>query len=77
MPRDTASSSSRTPPAVVALGETMIMLAPPGHELMEHSESFRALIGGAEANVAVGLERMGVHAGWIGNYRAPPSAAGW
>ncbi len=74
MPRDTASSSSRTPPAVIALGETMIMLAPPGHELMEHSESFRALIGGAEANVAVGLERMGVHAGWIG--KLPRTALG-
>ncbi len=34
-----------------------------GHELMEHSESFRALIGGAEANVA---GAAGVHAGWIG-----------
>jgi len=50
------------------------MLAPPGHELMEHSESFRALIGGAEANVAVGLERLGVHAGWIG--KLPRSALG-
>ncbi len=50
------------------------MLAPPGHELMEHSESFRALIGGAEANVAVGLERLGVHAGWIG--KLPRTALG-
>jgi len=74
MPGDTASSLDRTPPVVVALGETMIMLAPPGHELMEHSESFRALIGGAEANVAVGLERLGVHAGWIG--KLPRTALG-
>ena len=50
------------------------MLAPPGHELMEHSETFRALIGGAEANVAVGLERLGVHAGWIG--KLPRNALG-
>jgi 2-dehydro-3-deoxygluconokinase len=52
----------------------MIMFAPPGHELMEHSETFRALIGGAEANVAVGLVRLGVHAGWIG--KLPDNALG-
>jgi len=59
---------------VVALGETMIMFGPPGHELLEHSETFRALIGGAEANVAVGLERLGIHVGWIG--KLPRNALG-
>ncbi|MBN1247259.1 MAG: sugar kinase [Anaerolineae bacterium] len=61
-------------PRVIALGETMLMFAPPGHELIEHSESFRAFIGGSEANVAVGLERLGVHAGWVG--KLPRSALG-
>jgi 2-dehydro-3-deoxygluconokinase len=61
-------------PRVICLGETMIMLAPPGHELLEHSETFRALLGGAEANVAVGLERLGIHAGWIG--KLPRNALG-
>jgi 2-dehydro-3-deoxygluconokinase len=61
-------------PRVICLGETMIMFAPPGHELMEHSETFRALIGGAEANVAVGLERLGMHAGWMG--KLPRNALG-
>ncbi len=63
-----------SPPRVVCLGETMIMFAPPGHELMEHSEDFRALIGGAEANVAVGLVRLGMPAGWIG--KLPDNALG-
>jgi 2-dehydro-3-deoxygluconokinase len=61
-------------PRVLALGETMLMFAPPGHELIEHSESFRAYIGGSEANVAVGLERLGVHAGWVG--KLPQNALG-
>lgn len=52
----------------------MLMLAPPGHELLEHSEQFRAYIGGSEANVAVGLERLGVHAGWVG--KLPRNALG-
>jgi 2-dehydro-3-deoxygluconokinase len=65
---------SHLPPRVLALGETMLMFAPPGHELIEHSESFRAFIGGSEANVAVGLERLGVHAGWVG--KLPRNALG-
>lgn len=62
------------PPRILCLGETMIMFAPPGHELMEHSPTFRALIGGAEANVAVGLVRLGLTAGWIG--KLPRNAMG-
>jgi 2-dehydro-3-deoxygluconokinase len=51
---------------VVCLGETMLMFAPSEGELIEHSAGFTAYIGGSEANVAVGLERLGMHAGWIG-----------
>lgn len=65
---------SHLPPRVLTLGETMLMFAPPDHELIEHSESFRAFIGGSEANVAVGLERLGVHAGWVG--KLPRNALG-
>lgn len=61
-------------PTVVCLGETMIMFAPPGHERLEHSDDFRGLIGGAEANVAVGLVRLGIPAGWIG--KLPDNALG-
>lgn len=61
-------------PRVVCLGETMLMFAPPEHELIEHSRVFAAYIGGSEANVAVGLERLGVHAGWVG--KLPRNALG-
>jgi len=50
----------------VCIGETMVMFAPPPPQLIEYSERFLALLGGAEANVAIGLERLGLHAGWIG-----------
>lgn len=50
----------------VCLGETMVMFGPPPHELIEYCDHFVALLGGAEANVAIGLERLGMHAGWVG-----------
>ena len=50
---------------VVCIGETMLMLSPPRYELIEHCDTFRAYNGGAESNVAIGLERLGVHAAWI------------
>ncbi|MFO7698366.1 MAG: sugar kinase [Anaerolineae bacterium] len=59
---------------VVCLGETMLMLAPPAYETLEHSEQYVAYNGGAESNVAIGLERLGIHAGWIG--KLPDNALG-
>ena len=53
-------------PRVVTLGETMLMFAPPKFELIETSGTFLTLIGGAETNVAIGLERLGIHSAWIG-----------
>ncbi len=50
------------------------MFAPPGHALIEESSQFTAYIGGSEANVAVGLERLGVHTGWVG--KLPRNALG-
>ena len=59
---------------VVCLGETMLMFAPPRYELIEHCDRFTAYSGGSESNVAIGLERLGIHAGWIG--KLPDSALG-
>lgn len=59
---------------VVCVGETMLMLAPPPHELLEYCDHLVVYNGGAESNVAIGLERLGVHAGWIG--KVPRSALG-
>ena len=59
---------------VVCIGETMLMFAPPPHELIEYCDHFTAFNGGAESNVAIGLERLGIHAGWIG--KLPRNALG-
>jgi len=50
---------------VVCIGETMLMFAPPRYELIECSDIFRAYNGGAESNVAIGLERLGIRTSWI------------
>jgi 2-dehydro-3-deoxygluconokinase len=51
---------------VICIGETMLMLAPPQYELLEEASSYRVMVGGAESNVAIGLQRLGVRSGWIG-----------
>ncbi|MBC7236027.1 MAG: sugar kinase [Chloroflexi bacterium] len=66
---------NRTRPVrVVCIGETMLMFAPPPYETIEYCDHFVALNGGAESNVAIGLERLGAHAGWIG--KLPRNALG-
>ncbi len=59
---------------VVCLGETMLMFAPTRYELIEHCDQFTAYSGGAESNVAIGLERLGLHTGWIS--KLPNNALG-
>lgn len=50
---------------VVTLGEAMLRLsAPPGWAL-ENAAQFHVHVGGAEANVAITLARLGLRAGWI------------
>ena len=69
------ASSSREPRVrVICLGETMLMFAPPQNERIEYSLQFNCLHGGAESNVAIGLERLGMHAAWIG--KLPYNALG-
>ncbi len=71
MPRNSPHAPT-VDPRVVCIGETMLMLAPPGHELLERANSFEVSIGGSEANVAIGLERLGIHAAWIGKLPKNP-----
>jgi 2-dehydro-3-deoxygluconokinase len=52
----------------------MLMFAPPRCELIEHCDQFIAYSGGSESNVAIGLERLGMHSGWIG--KLPDNALG-
>lgn len=46
-------------PSVVCFGELLLRLASPGRELLLQSGRLHAHVGGAEANVAVGLARLG------------------
>ncbi len=50
---------------LLALGECMIRLSPPGHQRIELTPLFEAYAGGGEYNVAYALARYGMRAGWI------------
>ena len=52
--------------AVVTLGETMALMAPEATGPLFHTPLLRLGIGGAESNVAIGLQRLGTAAAWIG-----------
>lgn len=65
MPGKAELNSERRRVEAVTIGETMIMFAPPPFQLIENSNTFIAMLGGAETNVSIGLERLGMHSGWI------------
>lgn len=46
-------------PAILCFGEVLLRLSPPGKQLLLQSPRFDAHIGGAEANVAVSLHKLG------------------
>ncbi len=50
---------------LLALGECMIRLSPPGHQRIELTPVFEAYAGGGEYNVAYALARYGLRTGWI------------
>jgi 2-dehydro-3-deoxygluconokinase len=50
---------------VVTLGETMLRLSPVTVSTLEETQQLQVHVGGAESNVAVGIARMGLQAGWI------------
>ena len=52
-------------PRVVTAGETMVLVVPPAPGRLRHATSVTLSIGGAESNVAIGLSRLGVRAGWV------------
>src|SRR5579862_4283208 len=49
---------------LVALGETMIRLSPPGHGRIEFANTLEVWVGGGEYNVAYALSRLGMRSGW-------------
>src|SRR5579859_2416678 len=52
-------------PAVVALGETMVLFLAEQAGMLREATSFHRYVAGAESNVAVGLCRLGSSAGFI------------
>lgn len=50
---------------LIALGECMIRLSPPGHQRIELTPVFEAFAGGGEYNVAYALARYGMRTGWV------------
>jgi len=50
---------------LLALGECMIRLSPPGHQRIELTPVFEAYAGGGEYNVAYALSRYGLRTGWV------------
>ena len=50
---------------LVALGECMIRLSPPGHQRIELTPVFEAYAGGGEYNVAYALARYGMRTSWV------------
>ncbi len=50
---------------VVTFGEFMMRLTPPGYQRFEQATSFEIQFGGAEANVAAGLTRMGLSCDYV------------
>lgn len=51
---------------LLTLGETLVLLSPPQQGLLRHARQLSVSIGGAESNVAVGAQRLGLRTAWIG-----------
>ena len=60
--------------SVVAFGEMLLRLSPPGEERLFESPELQTFFGGAEANVAVALSHLGVRADYV--TRLPEGALG-
>ncbi|HHT25728.1 MAG TPA: sugar kinase [Firmicutes bacterium] len=57
---------------VVAFGEAMLRFTPPGAQRLEQAAEYRVYVGGSEANVAVGMARLGLQTAWIGKLPKNP-----
>src|SRR5438105_14002427 len=60
---------------LMALGECMLRLSPPGHGRIEFSPTMEVWVGGGEYNVAYALARLGLRTGWVGGLNDSPMGA--
>ena len=58
-------SPSAGAPRVVAFGELLLRLSPPGEQRLFESPELHTFFGGAEANVAVALSHLGLEADYV------------
>ena len=57
---------------LIALGECMLRLSPPGHGRIEFASALEVWVGGGEYNVAYALARLGLRTGWVGGLNTSP-----
>ncbi|WP_247729655.1 bifunctional 2-dehydro-3-deoxygluconokinase/2-dehydro-3-deoxygalactonokinase [Halovivax limisalsi] len=57
---------------LVAFGETMLRLSPPGTERLETASSLDIHVGGSESNVAVAADRLGAVTTWLSKLPRTP-----
>src|SRR5438094_3036284 len=62
-----------TPPAVITLGESMILLYPRNVDAsLSETEELVVEVAGADSNFAIAMTRLGFAAGWISRVGADP-----
>src|SRR3989454_325499 len=59
---------------VLALGECMVRLSPPGHGRIEFSKTMEVDVGGGEFNVAYACARLGLRTGFVSKLPDNPVA---
>jgi 2-dehydro-3-deoxygluconokinase len=59
-------------PFLLAVGDPLIALMPPEPISVEAADRLAVFVGGAEINVAIGVRRLGIEAGWLGRVGADP-----
>jgi 2-dehydro-3-deoxygluconokinase len=59
---------------ILAFGECMVRLAPPGHGRIEFSKTLEVDVGGGEFNVAYACARLGLRAGFVSKLPDNPVA---
>ena len=57
---------------LIALGDCMVRLSPPGHGRVEFAQTLEVHVGGGEYNVAYALARLGLRTGWVGGLNTSP-----
>src|ERR1700753_163007 len=59
---------------ILALGECMVRLAPPGHGRLEFARTLEVDVGGGEFNVAYACARLGIRGGFVSKLPDNPVA---